>query len=190
MIIHLVGPGGAGKSTVGAALAAQLDWPFLDLDSEFMSRVGDISEVIDREGYETYAHKNVETYVAVAEASRRSLIALSSGFMTYPERIHPQYARIRSRIALTRGTVVLLPSLDLEICVQETVRRQLARPFARSAGKEESVIRERYGIYMAVPAAKVETMMSVDEVVEQIIGLLAPNRTLRPTTRDAHGVEP
>ena len=31
-VIHLVGPGGAGKSTVGSALASRLDLLFIDLD--------------------------------------------------------------------------------------------------------------------------------------------------------------
>lgn len=33
MVIVLMGPTGAGKTTVGARLAAELDWPFLDADT-------------------------------------------------------------------------------------------------------------------------------------------------------------
>jgi shikimate kinase len=182
VILHLVGPGGAGKSTVGIALATRLDLPFVDLDSEFMSRVGDISGVIDVDGYETYARRNVETYLDVADSSRSCVIALSSGFMVYPDRIHSKYTRIRSEIAESQSTFVLLPSLDLETYVRETVQRQLTRPFVRSAEKEESVIRERYGKYVALPAAKVETMGSVDAVVEQILAALPPKKALKPTS--------
>lgn len=182
MIVHLVGPGGAGKSTVGAALAIHLDLPFIDLDLEFMSRVGDISEVIEGEGYETYARRNVETYIAVADSVRPCVIVLSSGFMTYADGIHPQYPRIRSEVAESHRTFVLLPSLDLETCVRETVQRQLARPFGCSARKEESVIRERYRTYMAVPAAKVETMGPVGEVVERIIAVLPPKNPRQPAS--------
>src|SRR5207237_317566 len=38
--IRLIGPGGAGKTTVGAALAERLAIPFLDLDAEFTARHG------------------------------------------------------------------------------------------------------------------------------------------------------
>ena len=175
VIIHLVGPGGAGKSTMGAALAARLGLTFLDLDAEFMKRVGDISQMIDNEGYEAYARGNVQTYISIADSNGSSVIALSSGFMTYPDGIHPQYARIRSEIAHSHSTFVLIPSLDFETCVRETVRRQLTRPFVHSSEKEEAVIRDRYGIYMAVPAIKVETMGTLDQVVDQIVADLPPN---------------
>lgn len=179
MMIHLVGPGGAGKTTVGAALAVRLGLQFVDLDTEFMARVGDISQQIDDEGYETYARNNVETYISISDSANPCVIALSSGFMTYPNEIHLQYPGIRSKIAASRLTFVLLPSIDLEACVRETVRRQLTRPFIRSAAKEEAVIRERYATYMSVPAPKVETMRSVDEVVEAMVGLLPPNTPLQ-----------
>ncbi|MBW3589450.1 MAG: hypothetical protein KY429_08520 [Actinobacteria bacterium] len=96
--------------------------------------------------------------------------------MTYPPEIHPQFTSIRSQIATNQLTFVLLPSIDLETCVRETVRRQLTRPFGRSAVKEEAVIRERYATYMSVPALKVETMRPVDAVVEAMMGLF-----LQPT---------
>ncbi len=51
-MIHLVGPGGAGKSTIGSELASGLAiLPFIDLDLEFTEHVGDISHHIDHRGY-------------------------------------------------------------------------------------------------------------------------------------------
>lgn len=169
-MIQLIGPGGAGKSTVGAALAARLNVPFIDLDAAFRELVGDISEWIDEQGYEAYARKNVETCQACVSGSDGSgVLALSSGFFTYPADIHPEYATLRSEILASRSTLALLPSLDLETCVAETVRRQMGRPFARTAQREEEVIRERYPIYMALPCQKVETMSPLDEIVEEIV---------------------
>lgn len=60
-MIRLVGPGGAGKSTIGALLAERLNAPFLDLDRQCADRHGDIGEYIDRHGYDVYARANVET---------------------------------------------------------------------------------------------------------------------------------
>ncbi len=64
-MIRLIGPGGAGKSTIGALLAERLDVPFVDLDQHFAGRVGDISEYIGRHGYEAYVRANVEAYCSI-----------------------------------------------------------------------------------------------------------------------------
>ena len=44
--IFLIGPGGVGKTTAGAELARQLGCAFVDLDQQFMARVGQIDAVI------------------------------------------------------------------------------------------------------------------------------------------------
>ncbi len=137
-MIQLVGPGGAGKSTAGASLAERLGVSFVDMDAEFVAGNGDISGYLATHGYDGYAKQNVDLYSAlVGEPGRPDVVvALSSGFMTYRGDIHPGYVRLRRRIASSESTFVLLPSLDLETCVAETVRRQLRRPFA--GGQSES----------------------------------------------------
>lgn len=63
--IRLIGPGGAGKSSIGAHLGARLNVPFVDLDRHLVGRVGDISKYIGRHGYDAYARENVEAYRSV-----------------------------------------------------------------------------------------------------------------------------
>ncbi|MEO6239244.1 MAG: shikimate kinase [Vicinamibacterales bacterium] len=63
-MIRLVGPGGAGKSTIGALLAERLNVAFLDLDRHFADRLGDIGEYIGRYGYDAYAQANVDEIIA------------------------------------------------------------------------------------------------------------------------------
>jgi shikimate kinase len=172
-MIRLAGPGGAGKSTAGALLAERLGAPFVDLDEEFIATAGDISVYLDAQGYDAYAVRNVSVYVAaVAAAGRGAVLALSSGFMTYRADIHPDYERSRREIASSPSTFVLLPSLDFETCVAEIVRRQLLRPFARSAEREEHVIRTRFPIYFHMPARKVETMRPEPDVVDGLMALV------------------
>jgi shikimate kinase len=176
--IRLVGPGGAGKSTIGALLAERLETAFLDLDRHLAGRVGDLSEYIDRLGYDLYARENVETYCSLFGGEMRwGVVALSSGFMTYADDIHPDYARVRREIEQHTNTFVLLPSLDRDVCVAETVRRQITRPFGRSSSEEEAVIRARFEIYMAMPARKIETMRPVAAAVDEIVGALALEKT-------------
>ena len=168
--ITLIGPGGAGKSTVGVLIAKRLGTAFVDLDQRFGTRAGDISEYIGRFGYSAYARENVDTYDSLLdEGNGQFVAALSSGFMTYPRDIHPHYARLRQDIEESPTTFVLIPSLNSHTCVAETVRRQLARPFARSAGKEEAVIRERFPIYAGLRARKIETMRPLTAVVDELL---------------------
>jgi shikimate kinase len=174
-MIQLIGPGGTGKSTVGRELASHLRLRFIDLDHEFSERVGDISDQINYRGYESYALENVRVYLSLPAARNDAVIALSSGFMTYPENINPSYAAIRAEISKSSGTFVLLPSLDREACVGETVRRQIARPFGGPAEKEEGVIRERYANYVVIPAPKIETMRPLGDILKEIIALLPPD---------------
>jgi shikimate kinase len=175
-VIYLVGPGGTGKSTVGVALAFRLELPFIDLDLKFIEYVGNISQHIDCYGYHSYASHNVRLCRDIIASTKLGVIALSSGFMTYPENVDPAYPALRSNICESSKTFVLLPSLDLDVCVAEIVRRQIARPIGRSREREEAVIRARHPIYMAIPAAKIDSKRPVAEIVEQIAGLLSPEK--------------
>ena len=76
-MIRLIGPGGAGKSAIGALLAERLDVPFVDLDRHLVGRVGDISEYIGRHGYDAYARENIEAYRSVfRDGIRPGVVAL------------------------------------------------------------------------------------------------------------------
>lgn len=173
--IHLVGPGGAGKSTVGLALATRLGIAFIDLDTQFKARAGDITVYLNANGYRAYAERNVRVYLEARTGLREcAVIALSSGFMTYGPDVHPAYVELRAQLASAPTTFVLLPSLDVEACVRETVRRQVSRPFGRSAEREEAVIRQRFGQYRQLPATKVETLQPVDAVVDDLLGHVGP----------------
>jgi shikimate kinase len=169
-MVRLIGPGGAGKSTAGALLAARMGASFLDLDRYFSERIGDISQFIEQHGYDKYAWQNIEIYCALlSQGEQADVLALSSGFMTYETNCHPHYPRVRSEVELGPNTFALLPSLDREVCVSETVRRQIARPFGRSASKEEAVIRARFEVYRVMPVRKIETMRPVSAVVDELI---------------------
>ena len=91
----------------------------------------------------------------------------------------PPYLEVRAAIAESSTTFVLLPSLDVETCVAEIVRRQVRRPFGLTASREEAKIRKRFSIYMALPALKVETMRSPGEVVLEVVDALPPNRPVQ-----------
>jgi shikimate kinase len=172
-MIHLIGPGGAGKSTVGPLVAALLGCRFCDLDRVFEDRHGDIDRFLDQHGYAAYSHANVQVYQDVA-INDPGVLALSSGFMTYPDNTHPALPSIRHTIEGRPSTVVLLPSLDLEVCLAETIRRQRTRglPRPRSDTREEAVIRARFPVYAGLAARQITTMRPAAAVAAEIAGLV------------------
>jgi shikimate kinase len=178
--IRLVGPGGAGKTTIGAFLAERLEVAFVDLDRQLAARIGDISEYMRQHGYDVYARENVETYCSLFRGGiRPGVVALSSGFMTYARDIHPDYSRVLRELVQSPYTFALLPSVDLDVCVVETVRRQMARPFGRSSAEEEAVIRARFEIHMAMPVRKIETMRPIAAAVDEIVAALSLEKKSR-----------
>jgi hypothetical protein len=100
---------------------------------------------------------------------------------------HPDYQSICREIATSPSTFVLLPSFDYETCVAETVRRQLRRPFSRSAEREEEVIRTRFHAYLSLPTKKCETNKPINVVVEDLVTYLLPviNHDVQPIESDA-----
>lgn len=180
-IVHLVGPGGAGKSSAGPFLAQRLGWQFIDLDERFMSREGSISASIEASGYRGYAERNVAVYRATKHSlAAPSVLALSSGFLTYPDDIDAEYQALRRSIEADSLTALLLPSFELEACVEIIVRRQLSRPYLPgNRASEERRIRERFPKLMALPCARFlsdalpdETALPIEQFVRARVGYL------------------
>ena len=75
--VVLVGPMGAGKSTVGRRLAAALGWDFLDSDQEIVRRTGaDISLIFEKEGEVGFRRREREV---IAELLGRDRLVLATG---------------------------------------------------------------------------------------------------------------
>jgi shikimate kinase len=167
--MHVVGPGGAGKSTVAPLVAAALGVPCYDLDAHFTFAHGSVDAYIAMHGYRAYAIANVRSYLELS-MKPAGVAALSSGFMVYPLDITPEYASLRAALAAAPTTVVLLPALELEACVAETVRRQVSRGLGRmSAVRAEAKLRERFGPYSELSARKVASDGPPSAVAAEIV---------------------
>jgi shikimate kinase len=170
LLIHLIGPGGAGKSTVAPHVAALLGCAALDLDRAFEATYGDIDQFIRTRGYTAYAASNVETYLS-HRSPGPGVVAISSGFMVYAGDVHPGLQELQQAIAEETTTVLLLPSLDIEVCVKEIMRRQATRleVSRRAPAREEAVIRERFAQYRQLTSRVVTTMQPVATVAREIV---------------------
>jgi shikimate kinase len=115
--VFLVGMMGAGKSTVGKALARRLGRDFVDCDRELVERTGvPISTIFEIEGEEGFRRR--ETALLTELASRRgAVVATGGGAVLAEENRH---------LMREHGTVVYLhAALDH---LHERTRRDAARP--------------------------------------------------------------
>jgi shikimate kinase len=107
--IFLVGPMGAGKSTIGRHLAQMLHLEFHDSDQEIESRTGaDIAWVFDVEGEEGFRRREAQV---IADLSEKQGIVLATGGGSV------QSKDIRNHLS-ARGIVVYL---------ETTIDKQVAR---------------------------------------------------------------
>jgi|JI8StandDraft_1071087.scaffolds.fasta_scaffold30348_2 shikimate kinase len=145
--VVLIGPGGAGKSSLGIALAPLLNHCLVDLDGEFSRRIGDIGEFLREEGYEAYKLRNsILAEQLMFERAAPTLLVTSSGFLAVDNPMKTLEAN--RRLVANCYSICLLPSRDLEKAVDVIVKRQSRRPFAGDHAHEERTIRARYSAYV------------------------------------------
>lgn len=101
--IFLIGPMGAGKSTIGRQLAQQLSMEFIDSDQEIEQRAGaDISWIFDVEG-ESGFRKREERIIN--ELTQKQGIVLSTGGGTVLSKDTRNYLSARGIVVYLQTTV-------------------------------------------------------------------------------------
>jgi shikimate kinase len=93
--VYLVGPMGAGKSTIGRLLAAELRLEFKDTDKEIEDRSGvDIPWIFDMEGEEGFRNRETAMLEELTQLDK-VLLATGGGIVMRPENRHLLSARGR-----------------------------------------------------------------------------------------------
>lgn len=163
--IFLIGPMGAGKSTIGRALAKELKLEFYDTDEVIEDRTGaTISWIFDVEGEEGFRRREQKI---VEELTQKNNIVLATGggVVMTPE----------NRNALAgRGTVIYLKtSLAQQF---ERTKRDTKRPLLQTPNLEDrlEVLRdEREPYYEELADVSFETdKLTVKAVATKIIKYL------------------
>jgi len=84
--IVLVGPMGAGKSTIGRGLAGLLRRPFFDTDDEIQRRTGvDIPTIFDYEGEDGFRRRETAVLESLLREHEGAIIATGGGIVERPE---------------------------------------------------------------------------------------------------------
>ena len=148
--IFLIGPMGAGKSTIGRELADRLHLEFFDSDQEIERRTGaDIAWVFDLEGEEGFRKREESV---IEDLSERQGIVLATGGGSVIS------SQVRNRLS-ARGIVVYLETtIDKQVARTQRDRR---RPLLQTEEEPRTVLEnlavERNPLYEEIADVIVQT---------------------------------
>lgn len=118
--IALIGPTGAGKSTVGYELAQALNWIFVDLDTEIEQRTGEsIREIFAKSGEAAFRAAEEAALTAVTEMTKTNPIVCATG----------------GGIITTQSCIEQLRTYWLVIALDVQVETQVNRLFGNTADR-------------------------------------------------------
>ncbi len=124
--IFLIGPMGAGKSTIGRALAKELKLEFFDSDEVIEERAGaDIAWIFDLEGEEGFRQREIKVIEELTQ-KQNIVLATGGGVVISPE---------NRTVLAARGTVIYLKtSLEQQY---ERTKRDTRRPLLQTENLTE-----------------------------------------------------
>lgn len=161
--IALVGFMGAGKTTVGQALAERLGWPFADLDQLVEAHRGtSIREIFRRDGEKIFRHLeySVLSDTIRKTASGRMVLALGGG--AFPAE------KIRAVLQAARIPAVWLDA-PLEELYQRCDQPGVVRPLRTSLEKFRQLHEERRPFYEKASLHISTGGKEIARIVEEII---------------------
>jgi shikimate kinase len=164
----LVGLPGVGKSTVGAAVAERLGWPFLDFDVEIERREGcSVAELFARRGERYFRDRERELTVELA-GRVGVVLAPGGGWMAQP-----------GLVALLRppATIIYLAASPAEVARRLGAARA-ARPLLGGddpVARLERLLAEREPAYRRADAVIDTELFDEQEVIHTIAALASPS---------------
>lgn len=150
--IVLVGMPGCGKTTVGKALAEQLNRPFFDADEEILKRTGKSAEAwIEACGEAVFRQKETEVLESLCKQSG-TVIATGGGAVTVPENAD----------ILRQNSIVFFLNRDVSTLPVE------GRPLSKATALSE-MYEVRLPLYRGVCDYEIAADDGVDAVVRRIL---------------------
>jgi len=150
---------GAGKTTVGRALAARLGWDFADLDDRIeASEQRTIAEIFALDGearFRTAEHNALQDWLSQLNPSSNRILALGGG----------AFAQLENQKLLASSG---LPTIFLDAPVEELWRRcceqNLARPLRGDFDQFRALYQSRFPYYLRA-SLRVETTGKAVETI-------------------------
>ncbi|QJC28745.1 shikimate kinase AroK [Enterobacteriaceae endosymbiont of Plateumaris consimilis] len=168
--IFLIGPMGAGKSTIGRQLANQLNMEFFDSDEEIERRTGaDINWVFDVEG-ELGFRKREKKIINEITTKKGIILATGGGSITSKE---------TRKYLSSRGIVIYLKTTIEKQLIR--TQRDKKRPLLNNKNKPaieilQNLAKERNPLYKEIADIIIKTdKQNAKIVTNQLINLLEKN---------------
>ena len=169
--VFLVGFMGAGKTSVGRALAARLNWEFEDLDDRIQRREGrTVADIFRDSGEDGFRRAERAALGQVVEELRGGvarIVALGGGAFVQPE---------NSALLLAAGvpTVFLDAPVEhlWERCTQQAVAAGAERPLLRSLEQFRQLYEARHKSYQKAGLKMQTATRSVEAIADEIVKAL------------------
>lgn len=163
--IYIVGPMGAGKSTIGRQIAQQLHLEFVDSDAEIERRTGaEIAWVFDVEGEEGFRKREAEV---IGDLTEQQGIVLATGGGSIISK------EVRNKLSARGFVVYLETAIDKQVA---RTQRDKRRPLLRSDNPRqvlEDLAKDRNPLYEEIADLTVHTDdQSAKLVAKEIIDKL------------------
>jgi shikimate kinase len=166
---------GAGKTSVGRALAQRLGWRFLDLDDLVESREGrTVAEIFNRTGESGFRNAEALTLKEVLTASSLSgsslVLGLGGGAYAQPEN--------EASLARSNAVTVFLRASAQELwqrCLtkQSVTGDNRLRPLLKDEGSFTQLYDERLPSYERAQIVITTSGKSIETIVDEILSALA-----------------
>ncbi len=160
--IFLIGPMGAGKTTVGRQLAQKLNLTFVDSDHEIENHTGvDIPLIFEKEGEEGFRRREADIIDQLTQ-QKNIVLATGGGAVICEE---------NRKHLINRGLVVYLQA-DIKHLIRRT-RRDRNRPLLQGPNPEQKlreIMQQREPLYQQTADVIIDTgRNSVQAIINQIL---------------------
>jgi shikimate kinase len=168
--IYLIGPMGAGKTTIGRQLAKKLSSQFYDSDYEIEQRTGaDIPLIFELEGEEGFRKR--ETQVIEELVSLKNIILSTGGGSVL--------SPVNRKALEDNGTIIYLKSTAEKLFKRtaEDKRRPLLQTEDR-LGQIKKILSEREPYYLSMADEIIDTHdLGIKQIINKILKLIETNES-------------
>lgn len=170
--VILIGFMGAGKSSVGRAMSAQLGWAFTDLDDRIESRerrkVAEIFRDAGDAGFRHAEHAALKDLLAELETGGEKIIALGGGAF-----VQKRNARLIEAAGIPSVFLDAAPEELWERCREQAERDGIDRPLMRDQEDFRRLYQIRFPQYSKAWFRQETSSKEIEQIAAEVIKVLS-----------------